>query len=393
MKRNYFLVVSLVVVLGATAFFITPRAELESQTPSGGPTGTVQPAAATDVNSKPKHADLMTAGETVDVRSEGGLGDVVVAGSNVMISSEVDGYVMAAAANVSVDAPVSNDLWAAGASVAVNAPVGDTAMIAGSSVSIQKNATIGGTARIAGSSVDVLGKVTGDLNIAAANARLASDIGGNADIRAERVVVDPGAIIHGRLIVYSPNQPTVSPEAQVLGGVDYHQTESRSSPSLGSWLASWLIRFVWLSVLGLVAVWFSSVWVNRVSNALKQNPGRSVLTGLIALIAAPILCILLLVTVIGLPLGVVLGGMTIVALMLSAMFVSFFVGGWITSLLNQWQTSNVAKVLIGSLVVSIAIMLPWLGGLAKLVIVIFGLGAFLIERRDLFKTMRAQGLA
>jgi cytoskeletal protein CcmA (bactofilin family) len=394
MKKTYFVVVSLLTLVLAAALVFVPSAHLQTSSAEAGqapPSTAAQPASEQAV--PVGHEDYLNAGETIDVKTEGSSGDVVVAGANVKISGPVQGYVMAAGANVSIDAAVGNDLWAAGANVNVNAPVSDTVMLAGSSVSIQKDATIGGNAKIAGSTVDILGKVTKNLNVASANARLASEVGGNADIRAERVVIDPGAVIRGRLTVYSPNEPVVSPGAQVIGGLDYHHSESSSSPSIGGWLTGWLLRFVWLTVLGLFAIWFSSVWTNRIADTLKQQTGRAFLTGLIAVIAAPILCILLLVTIIGLPLGVVLGGMSIVALILSSVFVAYFIGGWITSILKQWETSDVAKVLLGALAVSIVIMLPWIGGFAKLIIVIFGVGALIIERRDLFRTMRSQGLA
>jgi cytoskeletal protein CcmA (bactofilin family) len=301
--------------------------------------------------------------------------------------------VLAAGANVSVDAPVGNDLWAAGESVAVNAPVADNIMLAGNSVLVDRAAKIGGNARVVGNEVNINGPVSRDLYIAAAAARIASEVTGNVEVHADKLVIDPGAVIRGRLTVHSPNEPVVSPEAQVLGGTDHIRTESSRSPSFGSWVGNWLLRFLWLAVLGLILIWFSSVWTERVTDVLRRETGRSFLTGLAVLILAPIVCILLLVTVVGLPLGVILGAVSVVALMLSGVFVSYFVGEWLTTVLKRWETSHLAKVLLGALVVSFVIMVPWIGGLAKLVVVIFGLGAFLIERRDLFKQMRAQGLA
>lgn len=396
MKRTRIYTILLLIVGISAVLLIVPSAQLQKKPKNTNSSqNEIQPgtAAPAETTTPAPHEDFMAAEQTVDVKNEGATGDVVVAGANVKISGNVQGYVMAAGANVSIDAPVGNDLWAAGANVAVNAPVADNAMLAGSSVSIDQAATIGGNARIVASSADVMGRVTRDLKIVGASARISSEVGGNVDVRAERVTIDPGAIIRGRLTVYSPNEPSVSPQAQVIGGVDYHRSESNRSPSVGGWIAGWFLRFVWLTVLGLAVIWLSSVWASRVADTLRRETGRSFLTGLIAVIAAPILCILLLVTIVGLPLGIVLGGMTIVALMLAGMFVSYFIGSWVTAQLKLWQNSNVAKVVLGSLIVSIAIMLPWVGGLAKLIIVFFGVGAFIVERRDLFKQMRAQGLA
>jgi cytoskeletal protein CcmA (bactofilin family) len=372
----------LLVVVAAAAIFFVPTVSLQTQDI---PAGASAPS--------PEHKDLLRADETVEVISEGATGDVVVAGANVTIAGDVQGYVMAAGAYVTVNAPVGNDLWAAGANVNVNAPIADNAMLAGSVVTISRDASIGGSARIGASTANVFGRVTQDLKIAATNASIGSDVGGNVDVRAERLTIEPGAVIHGKLTVHSPNEPVISPDALVLGGIDHRPSDRNRRSALLSWLGGWLLRFVWLTVLGLVAIWLSPLWVNRVAETLKRDTGRSFLTGLVAVVAVPVICILLLVTVIGLPLAFVLGGASVVFLMLAAVFVSFLLGGWATGQLKRWTGSNLAKVVLGSLIVSIVIMLPWVGWLAKLLVVLFGVGAFLIERRDLFRQMRAQGLA
>jgi hypothetical protein len=340
--------------------------------------------------------DVFTAGQSVDIKGEGTTGDVAVAGANVTVSGDVRGYVMAAGANVNVNAPIGNDLWAAGANVIVNNSVADNAMLAGSSVVIEQTGSIGHDARIAASFADVKGRVTRNLNIAAANALISSEIGGNVEAYTENLTLTPGAIVRGNLTVYSPNQPVVSPQAQVLGRIDYHKTErqqSSASSAFGNWFGNWLLTFLWITVLGLVAVWFSPVWTNRVAEMLKENTGKSFLVGLVVMLLVPILFIFLLVTVVGLPLAFLLGALAFAAFLLSGVFIAYFVGEWFLKTIKHWENSNVLKIVFGALIITFVMTLPWIGGLAKLAVMFFGAGAFLLERRDLIHKLREQGLA
>lgn len=387
----------LIILLPATGLFFNLKAQNSNAVNSGNieteKSVTNEQSVQTE-NKMPE--DTFTAGQTVDITDEKGSGDVAAAGANVNISGEVRGYVMAAGANININAPIGNDLWAAGANVVVNSRIADNAMLAGSSVIIEQSANIGRDARIAASSADIKGRITRNLNIAAANAQISSEIGGNVVAYTENLTLNPDAIVRGNLTVYSPNEPQISPQAQVFGRIDYHKTEgsqTSASSALASWFGNWFLTFLWIAALGLVAVWVSPVWMNRVAETLKAQTGKSFLVGLIALIVAPVVVIILLVTVVGLPLAFLLGAIYFVVFLLSGAFVSFTVGEWFLKTIKRWENSNVLRIVFGALLMTFVMSVPWIGGLIKLAVMIFGAGAFLIERRDLFGKLREQGLA
>ncbi len=357
-------------------------------------TATSQPEQKDSVEKKPAE-DFYSAGQNIEVAPENADGDVAVAGANITISNKIQGYLMAAGANVTINAPIGNDLWAAGANMIVNAPVADNAMLAGSSVVLEQNATIGKDARIAASSAVVKSKITRNLNVSAANVEISSEVGGNVTVFAENLSLNQGALIHGNLIVHSPNPPSISSLAKVEGRVEHRVTQSsqRRATDFGGWFSNWFLTFLWITVLGLVAVWFSPVWTNRVAEMVKTETWKSLLIGLIVALLIPILFILLLVTVVGLPLAFMLGAMSLVGFMLSGVFIAFFVGDWFLKQIKRWESSNVLKIVFGALIITFVMALPWIGWLAKLAVFFFGFGAFLLERKDLIHKLREQGLA
>ncbi|NNF00110.1 MAG: hypothetical protein HKN25_13900, partial [Pyrinomonadaceae bacterium] len=354
--------ISLIAVFGiifiTSTFAQQPETKkTESSAPDRAPVKTEESVESSPV--KPPE-DFLSAGQNIDVKSEGTIGDVAVAGANVTISERALGYVMAAAANVNINAPVGNDLWAAGAQIFVNAPVSDNAMLAGSTVIIQKDGTIGNDVRIAASTVDIKARINRNLRVSAANVRISSEVGGDVEIYAQNVSLDPGAKVLGNLVVHGPNEPIVSSGAKVFGNVEHRKIESTQTTgsSIRNWFGGWFIRFLWITVLGLVAVWFSPVWTDRVATAIRAHTGKSFLIGLLVILAMPILLLLLLITVAGLPLALLLGALTVVAALLSAVFVSYLTGEWFLKQLKRWEKSNVLKIIFGALIVTLVMSLP-----------------------------------
>jgi hypothetical protein len=332
--------------------------------------------------------DLVIAGRSVNVQSEI-KGDLAAAGSNVTTTEPVRGYLMVAGSNVNILGSVGNDLWAAGANVTVNAPVADNAMLAGRTVILQPEAIVKGDASIAGMSVDLLGRVERNLKLTAAKASFASEIGGSVDAHVRSLKLMPGAIIHGDLRVYGPNPPEISPEAKVLGSVDYQQEIVRRW-SLMNVLGQWFFMFLALSILGAATIVLSTKWAQRIADKITRYPWPSLLTGFLGMILIPLICLLLAMTIIGIPLALVFFALYVVALLLSGVFVSYLVGGWLLNRMKRQESSPYIRLILGALVIALLASLPLIGWGFQLVILMTGLGALLLERRDSYQKIQPE---
>src|SRR6266508_874222 len=301
--------------------------------------------------------DLLIAGRNLQVQAEV-KGDVTAAGSDVTIAGPVAGYVMVAGARINVNGPVGNDLWAAGANVNINAPIADNAMVAGRDVKLLPGAVVKHNAKIAGGAVSVQGRVERNLKLAARDAQIASEIGGSVDARVESLKLLPGAMVRGDLVVYGPKEPEISPQAQVLGRVEYHKREWERT-GIGEWLWRWVWMSLAMLIVGFVAIAVSPLWANRVSAMITGKPWSSILTGLACLLLGPLAVALLLVTVVGIPLAFILLALYVVALLLSGVFVAYLVGGWLLDRLKRPQSTPYMRMAVGALVVGDCVSLPW----------------------------------
>lgn len=323
--------------------------------------------------------DLLRAGRTVRVDAEVE-GDVAAAGSDVTVSAPVKGYVMSAGRTVSVEAPVGNDLWAAGERVSIDSPVGNNAMVAGQTVRLKPGAAVGHDAKLAGGEVRSEGRIAHDLTIRAGRAEIGGDIGGVVTASARKVTVLPDAIVRGDLIVRAPEPPIISPGAQVMGKMDFQRTGGVRWWL--TWPALWMCLFLSLLVLNLIGLYVAPTWFSRVAETLRTRPLLSLLAGVVVLIAVPIVIAILLITLIGIPLAVILTAAYVIALVLSAAFVSYRIGLWVFDRLHRTGVSRWAAMLVGAFLVSLAISLPMVGGLIALAVVLIGAGALAVEWRD-----------
>jgi hypothetical protein len=339
--------------------------------------------------------DLHVAGRTVQTHARVN-GDVAAAGERVELSGPIRGYVLAAGREVDIGGPVGDDVWAAGANVTVSAPVADNAMLAGGTVTLTSAARVGQDAQIAGGKLDLRGPIGRNLRLAASEARLASEVRGSVQAHVERLSLLPGAVIRGNLDVYGPNAPQISPAARVLGRVDYHPTAARQHPSGGpgwGWLGGWLYGFVSLLILGSAFLWLSQVWTDRVAEMITLRPGASILTGLVGLIVVPIVSLPILLTLVGAPLALLLMAIYSVIWLLSGVFVAYWLGRWLLGLKGHREASPFARLAAGAAVLTFFTAFPWIGWLVRLVVLMLGFGALVLERRDLLLRLRAQGLA
>ena len=285
-------------------------------------------------------------------------------GGNVDISQAVEGPVHALGGNVTVNAPVHGSLHAAGGNVVI----GPAAVISG------------GTS-IAGGDVTIDGTIQGDLHAAGGEVRINGPVAGDASIAAGSLSLGPSARIEGKLD-FRGKELDRDPSAQVLGGIDRtrpawrsHHVRERTAAErfLHGWI--WTAGLMVLAALIAAAVPGAS---SRMAQELRERPWITPLVGLVALTTIPVAAVLLMITIIGIPLGV-LALIGYVALLLVAyVWIAVVVGGMLldrvkpeTAAQTAWR---VGAAVLTMLALAILVRMPIVGGLVKLAALMVGVG-------------------
>lgn len=201
------------------------------------------------------------------------------------------------------DGVVADDVYAAGRNVRVGPgfEVGGTAFLAGQTVTTE--GPIAGELRTAGETVRIEGSVSGDVVVYAQRLEIGpgARIGGDLTYEVSEVEISPEAVISGRTVVQEPREPkrqaAPSPWAAVLGGVFW-------SLAVGV-VGGGLLTFA----LAMLFPGFMTAAAGRVAERPLPTLG---LGFLLALIAVPLIAVLF-VSVIGIPLGLLVIGLYLVA--------------------------------------------------------------------------------
>jgi cytoskeletal protein CcmA (bactofilin family) len=200
----------------------------------------------------------------------------------------------------------------------------------------------------------------------------------NGDVTAFNgtVRLTAGAVVRGDLVTASP--PRVDPGATVRG------RERRVNRGVLFGRIGWISRFaVWVAVtfsilvFGLLLLLFAPRAAEAVARVAEQQVGRSIGWGVALFLGIPLVSILALVTVVGIPFGV---GML---LALAAVFslgytASCFALG---RMLVKQPRSRYLAFLAGWGIVRAVSLIPFLSGLVGLVATVYGLGILAVAAR------------
>jgi hypothetical protein len=218
---------------------------------------------------------------------------------------------------------------------------------------------------------------------AGASARQAVAIGGDVHVGPGASVEKDAVAIGGRVLV-DPAGDVGGQKVTVgfPGASEILQTLSLQAPEEGrssGWaLAKWVAKFGVLLLLGFLLMTFFPRRVEAVAASLLANPARSVLAGLLGLLAQPLLSLLLVVTIVGIPLlAIQLLGIG-VAYLMGVTAVAVLVGRAMPAELHRG--TGILQLAVGLGLVLLAFAIPYVGWLLWATVVMATFGAVLRTR-------------
>lgn len=263
----------------------------------------------------------LAAGETVE-------GPVFYAGENVTLDGDVNGTAFAAGQTVTINGRIDGDLFAAASVVNIRGQVTGNIYAAGSTVNFdgqtEKDVFAAGAtvlfgkesasrdAFVAGTSADLAGTIDRRLFAGAATASLQGTIGSDVYASTESLSLQDGAVIQGNLYYEGAKEASVAPGAVIEGDHQWAQMSSGPENSMEGppSIVEQILSILFLILSGLV-IWaiFRGLrphgWEGFTA-PLEAMPLKTLALGLLAALVLPVLFILLLITVIGIPAAFVL---------------------------------------------------------------------------------------
>jgi cytoskeletal protein CcmA (bactofilin family) len=364
-------------------------------------------------------------------------GDLVVFGGTLTINGTVEGDLIAAGQTVVVNGTVEDDARVAGYAITLPGTIADDVIAAGFSLESEEGASIGGDVVYAGYQALLGGDVGGDLRASGGAVRIVGAVEGDAQVDVggteEGEAIPPfynfmpnvptvpsipagltlaeGATIGGDL-TYTANFRADVPGGAVAGETDFNEyvpdvpeREERRPPSPAAQAARWLFRqlrrLASFVLIGFLTMWLVPGWTRTLAKNVEEKPLPSLGWGVVTI--GVFLAGMALLVVLSVLLTVVLGAITLGGLAgrlavlggivtttagfsfsimwryITTIVVGLLLGQLIFRALNSPAEENRwLPMLLGVVILIVITAVPILGWLAKLAIVLFGLGALWI---------------
>jgi hypothetical protein len=308
-------------------------------------------------------------------------GDVICGAQNLNISGTVTGDVICGAQTINISGHVEGNIRIGGQTVNFNGTVDKNATIGAQTINTDSKSMVGGDADFAGSNLNLSGNIGRDLAVAGSNVNLSGEVGRDIKSAVQDMTIAGGAKVGGGIDYTSKNKVNISGGATVAGSVTQHipKEKTRSYPRMAFFSGIFvLILGAVLLIAALILTALFPQFVHSVSSQAVKRPLRVFLTGFVASIVVPVVAVLLMISVIGIPLAILLILTWILIALTSGLFTAYYIGR------SVWrrQHNPLLIVLAGGLLLLILFIIPFLGCVVMLFSFWIGAGMVLLELRN-----------
>jgi hypothetical protein len=210
-----------------------------------------------------------------------------------------------------------------------------------------------------------MGPVAGSARIGGGVITISSKIGGGVWVRSgDSLVFDRGAEVGD--VNYRGVKDAVVRDGATVGKISFEKLASSERSKKGFAVLmtlGFVFKILAFIAAGLALIWLFPRKISAVAHSIVARPGHSLLVGFLAMIATPILAILLFVVGIGYILAFMLLALFALMILFAMVVASIFVGSWVSQKLTKkpdmiidWQA-----VVIGVIVLAVLGLIPVIG--------------------------------
>jgi hypothetical protein len=249
-------------------------------------------------------------------------------------------------------------------------------------VTLTPESRVVGRVWLAGGNVTVAGRVARGLRVAAGSVSVSGAVDGDIEITAGAVHILPTARVNGNLTYTSANPATIAAGAQIQGQVFHKPSELAARAERGArtfLVVARLVVFGGLVIFGIVLLLLVPGFMVSAAQRIRSDFWRSLGLGLLVLIVTPVVAVMVLATVIGIPLGLALVALYPLTLIVGYLTAAVFLGelaGRLIAGRSELTLGRRVALLVGALfVLALVCQLPIAGWIVIWLAVLIGVGA------------------
>lgn len=325
-------------------------------------------------------------------------GDVFCAGETIAITGHIEGDVICAGQDVTISGEVMGSIRIASSRLDVNGTVGRGITAFAQTVQLNASAHIGKDVSIWATTAKVEGSVGRDLVGGARYFTIASKIGRDVTLWTDSVSLTPKAEVAGNF-TYTSNQVANNQPGAIVRGEITH-TVLPAKTSRGSFLVAGAVLggifwFFATALLGGLIILVRSSFLPTTTAIITKEPWATLGWGFVGLVGAPVLAVVAMISLVGIPIGFIIILFWMLALCLGTLLGAHAMGWLICSKLKvnmhrHPRLQQLAALLLGLLVLVLVGLVPFIGGLVSFLVMVWGIGSLLAGFKKVNKKAEAK---
>lgn len=341
--------------------------------------------------------DFIAIGDTIAI--EGKIkGDFIGIGKIVNCRGVIGDDISVVGRNIDIEGDINDSIRAAGEKIKINAHVKSDVILFAGTVKLLEDCLVEGDAIIGGEEVEIDGKFLQNLKVYGKKVKIKGNIAKDVKLKAGKIIIFPGARIGGDIDYTCAEQIEIRGNPSVDGEVIWSKPAIKpkgavSAKSYRKRFFTNLLFTIPVLFIGLILIAITPAQVYITMHAMDKFPGKSIAAGFVFLICVPAVAVMLFATIVGIPLALIVLLSYFSAIYISKLFTGMYIGMKIFSLKDEPRKSSLALSLtIGTIIVVMLSTIPRIGGFVRLLIIMFGLGSFVVSRWQTFILAREKKL-
>lgn len=326
-------------------------------------------------------------------------GTTIVFAQRVFVDGTIDGDLFIAAQNISIDGKVSGNVYIAGQEVEVSTVANDI-FLAGQDIIVNKEAKVERDLLAASNTITNAGEIGRNFNASAGKVIINGRVGNEVNLRTDEIYLQSRASIEGDFNYTGKNQAKIDKQAKIIGDTKWKFYDgkeeniikkdfNRSYTIRMNKTQSIIFNFI-SSILAYLLVWFIIIKIRknffqRTVATLTEKPVKIMGIGLLSLIVVPIISIIFMITIIGIPLGILLIMLYGISIYISGIIVAIYIGEKVMKDFEIFNRYRDLWVFIkGIVIIAILNRISFISVLVGLLVTIAGLGSIVVSlyKRD-----------
>jgi len=318
--------------------------------------------------------------------------DLFIVSGDSNFDGIVKGDLFVIGGKVNVYGKVLGDVRVIGGEVTINGELENDLVVIGGKVNISPSANIKGQSLFIGGETDVNANTNYPVKIISAKTYLNNQTNSDLEVTTQNLVLGSNAKINKGMTYYAPKKATEESGSFVTGNINFNQITPLQDISFVkraviNFVSFWLIlKFVTTLLIAFILAYVFRIFTKNVVDLSLNSFGKSLALGLLSIFVIPIIIILLLVSLVASPIGILVLILFIALLIIIPAVSGIMAGALIRKLFTKKDNYVIdfSTVAIGVITLTFISFVPYFGDITKMLLNLVAIGA---SGRYIYKTI------